>query len=213
MVTAQGRIDLRIARWSIPTATTSARALGFAYTAGARRPSSAAAGALSYVHVNRIGVGQPARRSTARRSSAPSVVQTRCHAGVVPTDRAGLSRRPDRSVEVQPADRATSATSRATTTRARCRAGTCRCSASSVRSMLVDVAYVGNKADDLLLVANYNQAAPNNAAGTIPLAGAAADSDVRRHHLRLQRRQVALRRVPGQVRVADGHATSRSSAR
>jgi hypothetical protein len=25
--------------------------------------------------------------------------------------------------------------------------------------MLVDVAYVGNKADDLLLVANYNQAA------------------------------------------------------
>jgi hypothetical protein len=36
--------------------------------------------------------------------------------------------------------------------------------------MLVDVAYVGNKADDLLLVANYNQAAVNNAAGTIPLA-------------------------------------------
>ena len=36
--------------------------------------------------------------------------------------------------------------------------------------MLVDVAYVGNKATDLLLVANYNQAAPNNAAGTIPLA-------------------------------------------
>jgi len=38
------------------------------------------------------------------------------------------------------------------------------------RNMLVDVAYVGNKADDLLLVANYNQAAVNNAAGTIPLA-------------------------------------------
>jgi hypothetical protein len=37
-------------------------------------------------------------------------------------------------------------------------------------SMLLDVAYVGNKATDLLLVANYNQAAPNNAAGTIPLA-------------------------------------------
>src|SRR3954471_3135029 len=37
-------------------------------------------------------------------------------------------------------------------------------------NMLVDVAYVGNKADDLLLVANYNQAAVNNAAGTIPLA-------------------------------------------
>jgi len=36
--------------------------------------------------------------------------------------------------------------------------------------MLIDVAYVGNKADDLLLIANYNQATPNNAAGTIPLA-------------------------------------------
>jgi Carboxypeptidase regulatory-like domain/TonB-dependent Receptor Plug Domain len=38
------------------------------------------------------------------------------------------------------------------------------------RNMLVDVAYVGNKADDLLLLANYNQAVVNNAAGTIPLA-------------------------------------------
>lgn len=36
--------------------------------------------------------------------------------------------------------------------------------------MLLDLAYVGNKADDLLLIANYNQAVPNNAAGTIPLA-------------------------------------------
>ena len=35
--------------------------------------------------------------------------------------------------------------------------------------LVVDVAYVGNRADDLLLFANYNQAAPNNAAGTIPL--------------------------------------------
>jgi hypothetical protein len=38
-----------------------------------------------------------------------------------------------------------------------------------VRNMLVDVAYVGNRADDLILFANYNQALPNNAAGTIPL--------------------------------------------
>ena len=35
--------------------------------------------------------------------------------------------------------------------------------------MIVDVAYVGNRADDMLLFANLNQAAPNNAAGTIPL--------------------------------------------
>jgi hypothetical protein len=37
------------------------------------------------------------------------------------------------------------------------------------RSLVVDLAYVGNRADDLLLFANYNQAVPNNIAGTIPL--------------------------------------------
>lgn len=39
-----------------------------------------------------------------------------------------------------------------------------------MRNLLLDVAYVANRADGLLLFANYNQAAPNNAAGTIPLA-------------------------------------------
>ena len=34
-----------------------------------------------------------------------------------------------------------------------------------MRNMVVDVAYVGNRAEGLLLFANYNQAAPNNAAG------------------------------------------------
>ena len=38
-----------------------------------------------------------------------------------------------------------------------------------MRNMLIDVAYIGNRGDDLLLFANYNQANPNNAAGTIPL--------------------------------------------
>ena len=35
--------------------------------------------------------------------------------------------------------------------------------------MLVDVAYVGNRSNDLLLLGNCNQAAPNDAAGSIPL--------------------------------------------
>jgi len=34
---------------------------------------------------------------------------------------------------------------------------------------LLDLAYVGNRADGMLLFANYNQAAPNNAAGTLSL--------------------------------------------
>ena len=37
------------------------------------------------------------------------------------------------------------------------------------RNMLLDLAYVGNRGDDLLLFANFNQAVPNNAAGSIPL--------------------------------------------
>ena len=69
-------------------------------------------------------------------------------------------------------------------------------------NVLLDVAYVGNRADDLLLFANFNQALPNNAAGTIPLAGPPADSGLRRHHLRVQRRQVALQGAPGQGRLA-----------
>jgi len=35
--------------------------------------------------------------------------------------------------------------------------------------MLVDLAYVGNRADGLVLLGNYNQAVPNNTAGTLPL--------------------------------------------
>jgi hypothetical protein len=37
-------------------------------------------------------------------------------------------------------------------------------------NMTLDVAYVGNKSEGLLLFANYNEAYPNNAAGTIPIA-------------------------------------------
>jgi hypothetical protein len=37
------------------------------------------------------------------------------------------------------------------------------------RGMMVDVAYIGNKGSDLLLIGNLNQAEPNNSAGAIPL--------------------------------------------
>jgi hypothetical protein len=37
------------------------------------------------------------------------------------------------------------------------------------QNMILDVAYVGNAGDDMLLFANFNQAAPNNSAGSIPL--------------------------------------------
>ena len=68
--------------------------------------------------------------------------------------------------------------------------------------MLVDVAYVGNHADDLLLFANYNQAPPNNAAGHALAAGAPADPRVRRHHLRVQRRRSRATTPADEARVA-----------
>jgi hypothetical protein len=37
------------------------------------------------------------------------------------------------------------------------------------RDMLLDIAYVGNRADDLLMFANYNQARPNNAGENTPI--------------------------------------------
>jgi hypothetical protein len=36
-------------------------------------------------------------------------------------------------------------------------------------NMLLDIAYVGNRADDILALANYNQAVPNNSAGSLSL--------------------------------------------
>ena len=37
------------------------------------------------------------------------------------------------------------------------------------QNMIIDVAYVGNRADDVLLFANFNQAVPNNPQGTLSL--------------------------------------------
>jgi hypothetical protein len=38
-----------------------------------------------------------------------------------------------------------------------------------VKNMMLDVAYVGNRADDLVTIANFNQAVPNNAAGSLSI--------------------------------------------
>ena len=78
-----------------------------------------------------------------------------------------------------------------------CRAGSSPCSASSAANVLVDLAYVGNRADDLLLFANYNQARAEQRRRHDPAAGAPADPRVRRHHLLVQRRLLALPRLPG----------------
>ena len=68
--------------------------------------------------------------------------------------------------------------------------------------MLLDVAYVGNRADGQLLFANYNQAAPEQRRGNDRAGRSASDSGFRRHHLCVQRRQVPLQGAAGEGRVA-----------
>ena len=65
------------------------------------------------------------------------------------------------------------------------------------RNMLVDVAYVGNRADDLLLVGELQPGGAEQRRGHDSAGGAPADPDFARHHLRVQRRQVALQGLPG----------------
>ena len=70
--------------------------------------------------------------------------------------------------------------------------------------MLLDLAYVGNKASDLLIVGELQPGRAEQRRRHDSARGASADSDLGGHHLRLQRRQVALRRVPDEIRVAAG---------
>jgi hypothetical protein len=140
--------------------------LGFAYTPMSKTVVRGGWG-VSYVHINRIG------SANLLGINGPQVVraavnQTPTTAGFVPTEQgypAGLTD----SSRFNPLTALVSYIPR-------------DFHSSPVQSwhvsvqrefgphMLVDLAYVGNKATDLLLVANYNQAATNNAAGTIPLA-------------------------------------------
>jgi Carboxypeptidase regulatory-like domain/TonB-dependent Receptor Plug Domain len=140
--------------------------LGFAYTPMAKTVVRGGWG-VSYIHVNRIG------SANLLGINGPQVVraavnQTPTTPGFIPTEQgfpAGLTD----STQFNPLTALVSYIPR-------------DFHSSPVQSwhvsvqrefgpqMLLDLAYVGNKATDLLIVANYNQAAPNNSAGTIPLA-------------------------------------------
>ena len=68
------------------------------------------------------------------------------------------------------------------------------------RNMIVDLAYVGNRADGLLLMANFNQAARTTPPAP-SAAGAPADPRSLPTSPTLQRRQVALQQPAGEIRV------------
>ena len=119
-----------------------------------------------------------------------------------PTEQ-GYPGRPDGPLAFQSAGGRTSPTFRATIARAASRAGSRRCSASCCRTCWSTLPTSATTPTTWCSIANYNQAVRQQCRRVAVAAGAAADPGVLGHHLRLQRRQVALPRVPDEVRVAD----------
>ena len=148
-----------------PIATTSAR--GSASPTRSRRARWCAAATASATSTSAAPAAATSSRSTARRSSTPSSTR-RCRRSDVRAGGAGLSGRAGRSVAVQPADGQHHLHARRLPLEPGAELAHLG-AAEVMRNMLIDVAFVGNRGDDLLLFANYNQANPNNAAGTIPL--------------------------------------------
>ncbi|HMD34467.1 MAG TPA: TonB-dependent receptor [Vicinamibacterales bacterium] len=141
--------------------------LGFAYTA---TPKTVVRGGwgISYIHVNRIG------SANELGINGPQVVR----AAVVQSDATAPSFRPTEQgypAGLTDPSKFNPQTALVSYIPRDFHAGHVQSWYASVQRelgprMLLDLAYVGNKGDDLLLIANYNQAVPNNAAGTIPLA-------------------------------------------
>ena len=72
------------------------------------------------------------------------------------------------------------------------------------RNALIDLAYIGNRADGLLLFANLNEAVPNNSAGTLSLQARRPIPEFGDITYSFNGGKSPLPRVPGQVRLADG---------
>ena len=69
-------------------------------------------------------------------------------------------------------------------------------------NMMIDVAYVANRADDLRAVCKLQPGVPQQRRGHDSAAGSPSEPGICGHHLRLQRRQVALQGAAGEVRMA-----------
>ncbi len=140
--------------------------LGFAYTPFEKTAIRGGYG-VSYTHFNRTGSADVLTYNPPQTIVAV-VAQTPADPGFLPAEAgfpAGMtdpSRFDPRTTNVlyQPRDFGSARTQSWFVSYAR----------EFASGMLLDLAYVGNKSNDLATIANFNQAAPNNAAGTIPLA-------------------------------------------
>ena len=155
-------------RCSIPIGTTSGPRLGFAYTL---TPATVIRGGygISYVHFSRAGGGDILPINGPQVVNAVVNQTQPTAASFVPAERgypAGLAD-PSQfnpltaNITYMPRDFHSSPV----------QSWYISVQRELLRNMLIDVAYVGNRAEDLLLFANYNQAAPNNAAGHDPTPG------------------------------------------
>ena len=116
-------------------------------------------------------VQRPARRADHGHAAA---VAGPLHAEPVadhllPSDADGLSRRAERAGQLQSAQRPRQPHPERSARPATSRAGTSRCSASCRPASTVDVGYVGNKSDHLMILGDLNQARPNANGENTPL--------------------------------------------
>ncbi len=151
---------------------------------------------IAYIHFHRAGGGNVLPINGPQVITAVVSQANPADPAFRPTQ-AGLPRGPHRPQPLQPPAREHHLHAAATTRRPRSRAGSSPCSASSSSNVVLDLAYVGNHSERLAALRELQPGAAQQRAGTIPPAGAAPDPGVRRHHLRVQRRLLALQQLPG----------------
>ena len=162
----------------------------------------------SYVHFQRAGGGNilpingPQVINAVAVQNDPTAATFRTHAGRLP-------RRLDRLVASSTRRRPTSPTCRNDYRSSRVDSWYVSVQRELFRNTIVDVAYVGNRAERAAAVRQLQPGAPQRAGREHAAAGPSADPELRRHHLRLERRALGLpRRSSSRPRRARAASTS-----
>ena len=160
---------------------------------------------MSYIHFNRLGgenllsfngphvvpiaiTQQPSQGACAAEPGADVLL---------PHDAAGLSGGAERAGQLQSRSTAASTTSRRDTNTGNVQNWHVTVQREILPNLLVDVAYIGNRSRNLVILGDYNQARPNNAGEDMPLQAASSDPGLPVH-------PGGVRRRPGQLpRAAD----------
>ena len=174
--------------------------LGFAYTHDAENGASRRLG-------RQLRALQPRRRRKHPCHQQPAGHQRRRRAGKraradVQNDAGRVSGGIYRPVEIRSRSSRTSPTCRGTTIRHPCKAGICRCSARSAPNMIARRCVRRQSRRRHAALRQLQPGRAEQRGGHTDAAAAAPHSGLGRHHLRVQRRQVAIQGADGEIRVA-----------